>query len=230
MNNRQTISTFLGFAAAVVLAANSHAADINVPGDELTIQAGIDAAVNGDVVIVAQGEYFENINFNGKAITVRSTDPNDAGVVLNTIINGGGSGTVVICSSGEGSDTVLSGFVITGGNAVDGGGGMLNAGSSRTGTSVCWVSRSTCTPRLYGHFHAPLCRLRYVQMRSGGADSTSARSSLAVWNSDPATSRQRTVSSALTTRRNRRTRSPNDRARPSSRSVTMRIDSTLTRS
>ena len=55
------------------------------------------AAVTGDEVIVAQGEYFENINLLGKAITVRSTDPNDAEVVLNTIINGGGSGSVVTC-------------------------------------------------------------------------------------------------------------------------------------
>ena len=105
-------------------------------GPKQTIQAGIVAAVNGDEVVVALGTYFENINFNGKAITVRSTDPTDAGVVMNTIINGGASGTVVLCISGEGSDTILSGLVITNGKAIggDGGGGMRNIGSSPTVT------------------------------------------------------------------------------------------------
>ncbi len=150
MSNQQPISTFLGIAAAVVLATNSHAADINVPGDQPTIQAGINAAVNGDVVIVAQGEYFENINFNGKAIIVRSTDPNDAVVVMHTIINGGDSGIVVTCTSGEGSNTVLSGFVITGGTGtfdaffgvVVGGGMNNNFGSNPTVTN-CTFSGNT---------------------------------------------------------------------------------------
>ena len=36
MSNKQPISTFLGIAAGLVLATNSHAADINVPADEAT--------------------------------------------------------------------------------------------------------------------------------------------------------------------------------------------------
>ena len=140
MNNRQTLSTFLGIAAAVVLAANANAAIINVPGDQPTIQAGINAAVDGDEVVVATGTYFENISFLGKAITVRSTDPNDAGVVANTIIDGGLSGTVVTCDSGEGSNTVLSGFLITGGSGT--GGGMVNSSSSPTVTNCTFVGNS----------------------------------------------------------------------------------------
>ncbi len=55
MSNKQPISTFLGIAAGLVLATNAHAVIINVPADQGTIQLGIDAAVNGDVVIVAEG-------------------------------------------------------------------------------------------------------------------------------------------------------------------------------
>jgi len=47
-------------------------ATINVPGDQATIQGAINAANNGDTVLVAPGTYFENVNFNGKAITVTS--------------------------------------------------------------------------------------------------------------------------------------------------------------
>ena len=47
---------------------------IDVPCDEPTIQAGIDAAMNGDEIVVAPDTYFETINFLGKAITVRSSD------------------------------------------------------------------------------------------------------------------------------------------------------------
>ena len=77
-------------AAILVAVSTAQAAIINVPGDEPTIQAAIIAAMNGDEIIVAEGEYFENINFLGKAITVRSSDPLDPMVVANTIINGGG--------------------------------------------------------------------------------------------------------------------------------------------
>ena len=34
---------------------------INVPGDYTTIQAGINASVEGDTVLVAQGNYVENL-------------------------------------------------------------------------------------------------------------------------------------------------------------------------
>ena len=88
-----------------------------------SIQAAIDQAVNGDIIVVSPGRYYENIDFRGKAITVRSTDPNDPNVVAATIIDGSTStdpnaGSVVTFKSGEGNGSELSGFTITGGTGT----------------------------------------------------------------------------------------------------------------
>lgn len=78
-----------------------------------TIQKGIDAASKGDVVEVKQGRYYETIDFKGKAVTVRGTDPNSWVVVAATIIAAKGSGNVVAFVNKEDGNSVLAGFTIT---------------------------------------------------------------------------------------------------------------------
>lgn len=82
-----------------------------------TIQAAIDAAVNGDTVVVRPDTYSGpgnvELNYKGKAITVRS----EMGAQY-TFIDGGGSAQVLRFNTGEGSDSVLEGFTILNGNAV----------------------------------------------------------------------------------------------------------------
>ncbi|NQU88034.1 MAG: right-handed parallel beta-helix repeat-containing protein [Mariniphaga sp.] len=99
---------------------------IHVPEDQPTIQAGINAVVNGDTVLVDQGTYFENINFLGKAITVSShyLFEKDSAHIYNTIIDGSqpmdpDSASVVYFISGEDSTSVLNGFTITGGTGTE---------------------------------------------------------------------------------------------------------------
>src|SRR5260370_26647556 len=80
------------------------------PGSQPTVQAGINAAKNGDTVLVGPGTYVENINFNGKAITLTSS----SGPAV-TIIDGNHNGTVVTFNHSETASSVLSGFTIQNG-------------------------------------------------------------------------------------------------------------------
>ncbi len=98
----------------------SYAAVITIPGDYASIQTAINASTNGDEIIVSSGTYVENINFCGKNITLRSTDPTSATVVNSTIIDGNSTGTVVTFSGTELTTCVLSGFTITHGGILGG--------------------------------------------------------------------------------------------------------------
>jgi len=101
-----------------------------------TIQEGIDAASNGDTVIVGEGTYVENIDFKGKNIVLRSTDPLDSSVVANTIIDGDEAGSVVTFANTENASCVLSGFTIRNGSASKGGGICGGSWSFRTHATI----------------------------------------------------------------------------------------------
>jgi len=85
-----------------------------------SIQSAIDDANDGDTIIVSAGTYQENIDFLGKAVSLRSVDPNDADVVAATIIDGSNPpdpncGSVVTFKNGEDINSVLTGFTIRNG-------------------------------------------------------------------------------------------------------------------
>jgi hypothetical protein len=80
-----------------------------------TIQVAINASTTADTVVVHPGRYYENINFEGKNITLTSLDPNDSNIVETTIIDGNFNGTVVTFDSGEDTNCVLEGVTITNG-------------------------------------------------------------------------------------------------------------------
>lgn len=91
---------------------------IRVPDDYITLEVAISVAASGDTILVADGTHkgvgFRNLDFNGKALTVKSENGPQ-----NCIIDA--FGTVETCyrtfyfHSGEGPDSVIEGLTITGG-------------------------------------------------------------------------------------------------------------------
>lgn len=70
-------TTLLSFAFLLAASTLAPAATRLVPSQYPTIQAAIDACVDGDAVIVAPGTYTgpgnRDIDFAGKAVTVRTS-------------------------------------------------------------------------------------------------------------------------------------------------------------
>ncbi|MHC4085195.1 MAG: right-handed parallel beta-helix repeat-containing protein [Planctomycetota bacterium] len=119
--NITTIACFI-----VVLTVNSALGAIRyVPQDYDNIQDAIDACQDLDTVVIATGRYTgsgnRNINFRGKAITVRSTDPNNSQIISETVIDCEGQGRGFAFYMGEKADSTLSGLTITNGYGILGG-------------------------------------------------------------------------------------------------------------
>jgi len=78
-------------------------------GDYTTIQNAVYDAYDGDQVIVCPGIY-KYFSFGGRAITIRSIDPNDPNIVASTIIKATDRGIYV--NKHESRDSILEGFTI----------------------------------------------------------------------------------------------------------------------
>jgi len=111
------------------------AATITVPDDHPTIQTAINAATDGDTVLVRAGTWSgdgnRDLDFGGKNVTLSSESGPE-----RTIIECGGSFDEthrgIHFNSGEGPETVVSGFTITGGFAWEGGAILCDGASTPT--------------------------------------------------------------------------------------------------
>jgi hypothetical protein len=120
-NMKKTIFTLL----ALALTWNAFTQILEVPTAFPTIQAAINAAADGDTVLVQPGEYFENLRFKGKSIvlTSRFYQTGSAADIANTIINGSqpshpDTASCILLIDGEDASTVVQGFTITGGKGT----------------------------------------------------------------------------------------------------------------
>lgn len=108
--------------AVIAISVESGATTINVPADQPTIQAGINAAVYGDTVLVAPGTYFENLRMFGKRIVLTSHYilARDPSFIASTIIDGSSpakpdTASVIVVIDKEDARTVIQGFTLANG-------------------------------------------------------------------------------------------------------------------
>ncbi len=109
-------------AAAALMSVGSvtSARVIRVPQDRPTIQAAIDAAAAGDVVLLDDGVYTgqgnTSVRFKGKSITVRSANGTEA-----CVIDGGGAARAFEFLGEDRFAPVVQGLTIRNGSAGNGG-------------------------------------------------------------------------------------------------------------
>ena len=99
--------------------------DVSDPNEDGTmahpfdrIQEAIAVASEGASIIVGPGTYDESIDFVGKSIHVLGLDPNLSGTSAYPVLQGDDVDPVVSFVSGEDANSVLSGFVVTGGRGA----------------------------------------------------------------------------------------------------------------
>ena len=116
---------------------------IDGSGQYSSIQSAIEAANNGDTVLVYPGRYIENIDYLGKSLSVCSLEAmnGDSGYISQTIIDGNRNGSCVAFRNAE-QNASLRGFTLTNGTGIsnDGiqtkGGGILISNIYMTGSSI----------------------------------------------------------------------------------------------
>jgi parallel beta-helix repeat protein len=135
---------FLTTLVFLFLSSPSFAATYYVPDDFSTIQAALDAATGGDTIIVRDGTYTgagnKNLDFKGKAVTLRSENGSE-----NCVIDCEGEGRGIHFHGGESSQsnldalTIINGFITAYGGDIAAGGAIYCESNSSPTISNCAI-------------------------------------------------------------------------------------------
>jgi hypothetical protein len=125
-------------------------------------QDAINEANPGDEIVAKEGTYHESIDFKGKNLTVRSTNPSDPAIVSATALKGDNNNSIVIFSGWETADCILSGFTITGGKK-----GIYGYNASPTITDCIITNNSRNGIHLYGYSEPSICRCNIINNTTG---------------------------------------------------------------
>lgn len=135
-----TIRVLAPFGAAVcasMLSTLAGAAVINVPADQPTIAAAVAASVSGDEIVLADGVYTgaanRNVNFSGRAITVRSASGDPSTCIID-VQNAGFAFAITNIGVGEGA---VEGVTIRNGTGTSGRGGGIFAQAAHAAVRNC---------------------------------------------------------------------------------------------
>jgi parallel beta-helix repeat protein/predicted outer membrane repeat protein len=159
------MSVFLAAVFGGITWAGTVYVDDDGPADFNNIQAAIDDSSHGDIIIVNPGTYTgpgnRDIDYNGKAITIRSMDPNDPNVVAATIIDCSGTGAEphrgFYFHNNEDTNSIIDGLTITNGHAYSG--AAICCEASRPTITNCNITGNkaqTAGGAIYSGLH---CRL-----------------------------------------------------------------------
>jgi len=164
MSPRRTLGRAL--LAVLLVASPAGAATFLVQpdgsGDFPTIQAGIDAAANGETVALGNGTFTgdgnRDVDFLGKAITVRSQSGDPSTCVLDCEGTSTSPHRGFRLVSGEGPDSRLEGITITRGYTRIEGGGAVFCGNANPTIVGCVLADNTAWDmELGGRGGAILC-------------------------------------------------------------------------
>jgi hypothetical protein len=119
------------------------------PAGYRTIQAAIDAARPGDMIVLQPGRYAgagnQGLALKGKQITLASIDPNDSRIVAATVLSGTPAGPALSFTNRENADCLLAGLTICGAQAA-----LYCNDASPTIRNCRLVGNGTAGIQLYG--------------------------------------------------------------------------------